>query len=265
MENTLFTGDRYEALKECYDAAASYLKVNKDILFQHPDFFLAKGEEGRNFIGVEVAHNIVRRSFLMPVMADKTVVVIDGMDSMTIEAQNVLLKTLEDCNHYVVILGASTNDSSVLETVKSRLHIKNCMKLSKQDFMHCTNDNTDLRYLVSNGYPERAKRLDNYIDMFENLRQGIKLGKPTQILDSVGLLNENEKTPFEKDKELYMALFCFLQNYFADELYKAMSEGNSQRIQRAADVIKLSKSEAARWSVNYSKNDLFHFIVTALL
>lgn len=70
---------------------------------------------------------------IKPTFSEKSVYIIDDADLMTIEAQNSLLKTLEEPPEYVVIILIVHNERSVLSTVKSRCVNIKFNKLSDKD------------------------------------------------------------------------------------------------------------------------------------
>ena len=58
-----------------------------------------------------------------PIIGTKKVYIIDDADLMTIEAQNCLLKTLEEPPEFVCIILIGSNEASFLSTIKSRCTI----------------------------------------------------------------------------------------------------------------------------------------------
>ena len=70
---------------------------------------------------------------IKPTFSKKSVYIIDDADLMTIEAQNSLLKTLEEPPEYAVIILIVHNERSVLSTVKSRCINIKFSKLSDKD------------------------------------------------------------------------------------------------------------------------------------
>ena len=59
-----------------------------------------------------------------PIISNKKIYLIDNADTMTQEAQNCLLKTLEEPPEYIIIILITSNDSNIINTIKSR-----CMKI----------------------------------------------------------------------------------------------------------------------------------------
>ena len=70
---------------------------------------------------------------IKPTFSEKSVYIIDDADLMTIEAQNSLLKTLEEPPEYAVIILIVHNERSILSTVKSRCVNIKFNKLSDKD------------------------------------------------------------------------------------------------------------------------------------
>ena len=70
---------------------------------------------------------------IKPTFSKKSVYIIDDADLMTIEAQNSLLKTLEEPPEYAVIILIVHNERSILSKVKSRCVNIKFNKLSDKD------------------------------------------------------------------------------------------------------------------------------------
>ena len=70
---------------------------------------------------------------IKPTFSKKSVYIIDDADLMTIEAQNSLLKTLEEPPEYAVIILIVHNERSILSTVKSRCVNIKFSKLSDKE------------------------------------------------------------------------------------------------------------------------------------
>ena len=83
-----------------------------------------------------------------PIISPKKVYIINDAELMTKEAQNCLLKTLEEPPEYVIIILIVSNESKLLNTVKSR-----CVKI---EFSKLTNEEIN-NYLQGCG----ASKLSN--------------------------------------------------------------------------------------------------------
>ena len=88
---------------------------------------------------------------IKPTFSKKSVYIIDDADLMTIEAQNSLLKTLEEPPEYAVIILIVHNERSILSTVKSRCVNIKFSKLSDKDIKKYLDEYGDIFYELT--YP----------------------------------------------------------------------------------------------------------------
>lgn len=84
----------------------------------HPDFAEIV-PDGKN-IKIDQIREFQQKVFEKPVISQKKVYIIDDADLMTKEAQNCLLKTLEEPPTYVIIILIVANENKMLNTIKSR-------------------------------------------------------------------------------------------------------------------------------------------------
>ena len=74
----------------------------------------------RTVIGIADVKEVLRQVYLNPYEGRRSVVIFDGADSMSEEAANALLKTLEEPPDQVTILLLATNEDFLLSTIRSR-------------------------------------------------------------------------------------------------------------------------------------------------
>ena len=84
----------------------------------NPDFQLIESLDGK--IKIEQIRQMQRKVAEKPIISNSKVYVIDDADTMTAEAQNCLLKTLEEPPEYITIILICTNEGNLLSTIKSR-------------------------------------------------------------------------------------------------------------------------------------------------
>ena len=89
----------------------------------HPDFLYMKPDG--NSIKIEQIRYLQRKIQEKPIISNKKVYIINDADKMTTEAQNCLLKTLEEPPEYSTIILIGSNENAFLNTIKSR-----CMMIS---------------------------------------------------------------------------------------------------------------------------------------
>ncbi len=84
----------------------------------HPDFLCF--EPNGNSIKIQQIRELQKRIQEKPILSNKKVYIINHADWMTKEAQNCLLKTLEEPPEFAVIILIGSNESAFLTTIKSR-------------------------------------------------------------------------------------------------------------------------------------------------
>lgn len=84
----------------------------------NPDFILIEPDDGK--IKIEQIRKLQKTILEKPIISNKKVYVIKDADTMTKEAGNSLLKTLEEPPQYITIILIGTNEGMFLNTIKSR-------------------------------------------------------------------------------------------------------------------------------------------------
>lgn len=112
----------------CMKCEACVLNKNST----NPDLKVIDVPEGKASIGVQAIRGMQEDVITAPLYSAKKVYIIRHSDKMTVEAQNTLLKTLEEPPAYVIIILLCANISLLLDTVKSRV--------SRLDFARYTED-----------------------------------------------------------------------------------------------------------------------------
>ena len=87
---------------------------NPDFLYIEPD---------GNSLKIEQIREMQKKAQEKPIISNKKVYIIDNADKMTVEAQNSLLKTLEEPPEFVTIILIGSNENAFLTTIKSRCMI----------------------------------------------------------------------------------------------------------------------------------------------
>ena len=84
----------------------------------NPDF--QEIEPDGNNVKIEQIREMQKKIVEQPIISNKKVYIIDDADLMTREAQNCLLKTLEEPPEFANIILIGSNESNFLSTIKSR-------------------------------------------------------------------------------------------------------------------------------------------------
>lgn len=87
----------------------------------NPDFVLIQEEDGKATLGVETVRRMQESLATAPEYGTKKVYVIDHAERLTVQAQNALLKTIEEPPEYAVVILICSNISLLIDTVRSRV------------------------------------------------------------------------------------------------------------------------------------------------
>lgn len=84
----------------------------------HPDYFEIEPEN--HVIKIEQIRQMQEEIYKKPIVSNRKVYIIRDSEYLTKEAQNCLLKTLEEPPEYATIILITANESKLLNTIKSR-------------------------------------------------------------------------------------------------------------------------------------------------
>lgn len=86
----------------------------------HPDLFLLEGGGGARSFHIDAVRSMRQTAYTLPNEAEYKIYVLNAAHTMTVEAQNALLKLLEEPPDYVRIILTAPNRRQLLPTVISR-------------------------------------------------------------------------------------------------------------------------------------------------
>jgi len=118
-----------EAEDDSCDQCKSCLQVEHD---NHPDFHLVQAEEGKRFIKLEQIQELCAKYAMRP-YGDRRIAVIRDADSMTQEAANALLKTLEEPPPWGLLILTTARSNALPETILSRCQTLRFGPLASED------------------------------------------------------------------------------------------------------------------------------------
>lgn len=130
-------------------------------------------------ISVDEIRKMQENINIRPLYSKRKVYLIYDAHNMTVQAQNCLLKTLEEPPQYVTIILNTSNYDALQETIKSRIVKINVEKYSDKMIKKFITDN----YVKS----------ESEIEFITSLSEGI-IGKSKIILESNIFLHERDKT-----------------------------------------------------------------------
>ena len=104
------------AAEPCGTCEACVLNANST----NPDVLVIQKQDGKATIGVEEVRLVQDEISTAPQFGRYKVIIFENAEKLTVQAQNALLKTLEEPPPYIVMILISSNNLQILDTVKSR-------------------------------------------------------------------------------------------------------------------------------------------------
>lgn len=159
---------------------------NPDFLYIEPD---------GNSVKIEQIRYIQRKIQEKPIISNKKVYIINDADKMTIEAQNCLLKTLEEPPEYSTIILIGSNENMFLSTIKSRCMIIHFSKIEDEKIRKYLEEKYELKDISTNmleifqGSIGKAILLKDKKEQYEKIELIIKSISQKSIID---ILNMSE-------------------------------------------------------------------------
>jgi DNA polymerase-3 subunit delta' len=219
------------------DICPSCIKIDKG---NHPDIHIIERGEEETSIKIEQIRELTSGIQLKPFEARTKIFIIKNVESLTAEASNALLKTLEEPSQNSLLILTSAFPQNILDTVKSRCH--------QVQFFPLTQDKLEAELIK--GYDVDKKTAHFLAGYAEGA-----FGKALQLNDSKLYQRKNEAIdqfvllpgaePFIQtivaDKERTKEVLSVLYSWFRDLLLvkSGVGEINFINIDRAGDLKRL--------------------------
>lgn len=168
----------------------------------NPDFKII--EPDGNSLKIEQIREFQSKVAEKPIISDKKVYIINDSDKMTQEAQNCLLKTLEEPPDYVVIILIGSNENAFLSTIKSRCMILHFNKISNEEIEKYLKEkyqitiNSKILIDAFQGSIGKAIQLKEKQEEYENIE---KIIYSLEKKDKIDILNMSEIIYKSKDEK----------------------------------------------------------------
>ncbi|MFL8674843.1 ATP-binding protein [Clostridioides sp. GD02404] len=182
-----------------------------------PDYILIKPDG--NSIKIAQIRNMQSDIVIRP-HKDYKIYIINNAEKMTVEAQNALLKTLEEPPDYAIIILVTNNKESLLETIKSRCDIIKFSPIPMEDLKKYLIDTgieeerAQLLATFSRGSIENALSLSQSAEfsvMRDDIQQYIQVMLDKNIVEILNIPNN-----MEKYRGNIISLLDIMINYFRD-------------------------------------------------
>ena len=196
----------------------------------HPDIIYVTHEKP-NSIGIEdIREQLIGDVAIKPYSGPYKIYIVDEAEKMTVQAQNALLKTIEEPPAYAVILLLVNNGGSLLPTISSRCVTLNfkpvrdeVIKQYLMEELHVPDYQAEVSVAFAQGNVGKAKQIataEDFTQMMEAALMILKKSKDMEVyemVDAIKALSEEKHTIYE-----YLDLFLV---WFRDVLmFKATHE-----------------------------------------
>ena len=207
------------------------LILNKELDREYVDIINYK--INKSSFGVDDVRNIIEEVSKKPFEGEKKVIIIHEGNRLTIQAQNALLKTIEEPPIGVYIIIFCESLELILDTIKSRCEIYKLTPLTKDELYEYIrvkgfnfNDNEiESAIAFSEGIPGRIDRYFNDNDLKELRSKIIQLIKKLSKNDLQIVLEEEESLITLKDNK--EEVLNILSGFIRDILIYKEVENNS--------------------------------------
>ena len=203
----------------------------------NPDIIIIDQKE--DTIKTEQIKNLVSNVLEKPIQSKKKIYIINNSENMTKEAQNSLLKTLEEPPEYVVIILVTKNDNLLLNTIKSR-----CIKISfnsltrlqiKEYFTRIAENINDNMYEVFGGSLENALNLKDKQALYDKINNSFK---KIENLNELQILKLKEDLFVEKEDVFF--ILDYLNTIFHNKAIENVQ--NSVKYSNCIKIIEETKN-----------------------
>lgn len=219
----------------------------------HPDVKVIEGSASS--IGVDVIRELQKDMYIKPYEAGRKIYIIPRADRMTVQAQNGLLKILEEPPEYGVIILTTINSSLLLNTILSRTILvrfkthpyKEIEDFLRKEYLELT-DEIPFLVMLSGGIIGRAKDIaasQEFRDMRRDIIEIItKLLNHSEldILEAVNYFNDHKNMI---ESILDLLLLWFRDILFIKELHNENMVINIDMLGRLKEFSRRVSSRAA--------------------
>lgn len=142
-----------------------------------------------NSIKISQIREMQKRIQEKPIISKNKVYIIDDADKMTPEAQNCLLKTLEEPPQFAKIILIGSNENTFLNTIKSRCTILHFENLSNQEISNFLKNNYNITNLdeetlnIFQGSLKKAIELKDKKDLYTDVKKVIEDFNKKDLID----------------------------------------------------------------------------------
>lgn len=194
----------------------------------NPDVFYVKATKTISISVDDIREQIVNEVKIKPYSYKRKIFIIDKADTMTSQAQNALLKTLEEPPKYVLIILIAENTENFLPTVLSRCVMMKFSPISVnliKNYLinNCAMNENDAAFYAeySIGSIGEALRLsgdENFYQMRNDIISCLDRLDTMDFVSAMFMAKEMEK--YKAYSELFDIMYMFYRDVFCMRLFK---------------------------------------------
>ena len=208
----------------------------------NPDVIII--DEKENSIKTEQIKELTNNVLEKPIQSNRKIYIINNSENMTKEAQNSLLKTLEEPPQYITIILITNNENLLLNTIKSRCIKIPFNKLSDDEIKKYFQNNLEIidNNMINafGGSIEKALILKDKKDIFAKIEE---IFKNIENMNELQILSI--KDTIFKDKEDVFYILDYINTIFYDKIIK-----NIYNAGKYEDCIKIIEDTKLRLKKN---------------
>lgn len=196
----------------------------------HPDVIYVTHEKP-NSIGIDdIREQLIGDISIRPYESRYKIYIVDDASKLTLQAQNALLKTIEEPPAYAVIILLADNPDILLPTITSRCVRLNLKPVSDDDMkdylmnqLHVPDYQAEIEASFAQGNIGRAKHLAESTDFMEMTEDVIRLLKHSRQMEVAEMI-ETVKAWSADKQDIYDRLDIFTMWFRDVLLFKATRE-----------------------------------------
>ena len=221
----------------CCQACPDCLKIKEGT---HPDVLCFP--EGKS-LAVSDSKKIVEETTKKPMLADKKIIIINDIDNSSAEAQNKLLKIIEEPPKNVIFVATATNMDNVLATIKSRMQKRQIEKFSNGQIenilQHEQSPYKELAIIKGEGYLGKTLEILNdgqYFEYYSKAKSLVfEIKTTSQILQ---YLNDKNLT-----RDCLKQILGHMSLFYSDILLCKVGQSADAQNQLEVDLYTQTKNE----------------------
>ncbi len=183
----------------------------------NPDFYyIGLGDE--KSIKIETVRQMQKKIQELPIVSNKKVYIIDDFEFMTREAQNCLLKTIEEPPEFVTIILVTANESRILNTIKSRCLKINFNNIEDEILNAFLEEKYNIKNISENTLKSYNGSLGKAIQMQEKEEIYEKVEKVFNNIEKYNIINaKNSLDVLYKEKDYIIELLDYINVIFINK------------------------------------------------